>query len=188
MNTSDYRIVFDVTNVGFKSWGFSAFGLIFVAIGVALPTIMKVQIFGQQPAFKIKWFPRLFLGFAVIWTVATFSFTYFDYLRAIRAMRSNQAETVVGRVNRFKPMPFSGHAMESFAVNGVEFYYSDYAVTAGFNNTASHGGPIREGLPVKIWYLAGEILRLDVENVPNQSPDPAPAPGMPPAGHESRHG
>jgi hypothetical protein len=54
-------------------------------------------------------------------------------------------------------------------VHGVRFQYSDYVITAGFNNTSSHGGPIREGLPVRIWYLDGEILRLDIAKRPKQT-------------------
>jgi hypothetical protein len=56
--------------------------------------------------------------------------------------------------------------MESFVVKGVAFKYSDSVIAAGFNNSASHGGPIREGLHVKIWHLNGEILRLDIEKEP----------------------
>jgi hypothetical protein len=44
----------------------------------------------------------------------------------------------------------------------VEFSYPDYTVTCGFNNTASRGGPIREGLQVRIHYVDQLILRLEV--------------------------
>jgi hypothetical protein len=44
------------------------------------------------------------------------------------------------------------------------FCYSDYEVTAGFNNSASHGGPIREGLPVRVSYIGNTIVRLEVSN------------------------
>ena len=52
--------------------------------------------------------------------------------------------------------------MEQFDIAGVSFSYSDYVITAGFNNSASHGGPIREGLPVRVCHRNGEILRLEV--------------------------
>jgi len=52
--------------------------------------------------------------------------------------------------------------MESFTVGGRRFSYSDYEVTAGFNNTASHGGPIRAGLHVRVTYWGNLILRLEV--------------------------
>jgi hypothetical protein len=66
-------------------------------------------------------------------------------------------------------MPITGHSMESFVVRGVRFEYSDNVSTAGFNNTTSHGGPIREGLPVRVWYRGNEILRLDVAKGPNRA-------------------
>jgi hypothetical protein len=65
-------------------------------------------------------------------------------------------------VRNFKPMPYAGHAEESFDVAGVPFRYSDYQVSVGFNNTASHGGPIREGLPVRISFVGNTILRLEI--------------------------
>jgi len=59
-------------------------------------------------------------------------------------------------------MPYTGHQDETFTVNGVRFSYSDFGVTCGFNNSASHGGPIREGLQVRIHYVGNAILRLEV--------------------------
>ncbi|WP_322021733.1 MULTISPECIES: hypothetical protein [unclassified Burkholderia] len=52
--------------------------------------------------------------------------------------------------------------MERFCVGQVCFSYSDYVVTGGFNNTASHGGPIRAGLPVRGSYVDGLIVKLEV--------------------------
>jgi hypothetical protein len=42
--------------------------------------------------------------------------------------------------------------------------YSDYVVTAGFNNTASHGGPIRQDLPVRISYVGNSIVKLEIRS------------------------
>lgn len=111
----------------------------------------------------MKWFPRVFVGFAVVWTSISFAATFADYRGAVSALRNNRAQVVEGTVTEFKPMAYAGHGMESFVVQGVKFEYSDFIITAGFNNTASHGGPIREGLPVKIWYSGGEIPRVDIK-------------------------
>ena len=161
--------MFDVTQTGFRQWWFSAFGLIFIVVGLALPTLIRRGIFRKSPPSMEKWFPKVFLGFAIFWTVTSFITTYGDYRAAIHAMRTNQVKVVEGIVTQFTPMPYSGHVMESFVVQGVRFEYSDYVITAGFNNTSSHGGRIREGLPVRIWYRGNEILRLDVAKGPNQA-------------------
>jgi hypothetical protein len=59
-------------------------------------------------------------------------------------------------------MPYAGHANEHFTVCGVPFSYSDYVVTEGFNRTSSHGGPMREGLWVRITYVGDIIARLEI--------------------------
>jgi hypothetical protein len=102
------------------------------------------------------------LAFAIIWTVTTFVGTYRSYWVAVDALKTNAARVAEGVVTDFEPMPASGHAMESFCVSGTCFQYSDYVATAGFNNTSSHGGPIREGLPVRVTYLGDTILKLEV--------------------------
>ncbi len=43
-------------------------------------------------------------------------------------------------------MPYGGHQQESFTVEGVKFSYSDFSISPSFNNTKSHGEPIRKGL------------------------------------------
>jgi hypothetical protein len=75
----------------------------------------------------------------------------------------NGKYTVVeGVVVDFVPMPYSGHAMEKLNVDGHHYEYSDYNVVAGFNNTQSHGGPIHQGLRVRIADVDGQIARLEI--------------------------
>lgn len=74
---------------------------------------------------------------------------------------------IEGRVTKFHPMPVKGHDHEHFEVAGITFRYSDYeAGTNGFNNTASHGGPVREGLPVRICHSDGRIRKLEIARAP----------------------
>jgi hypothetical protein len=84
------------------------------------------------------------------------------YARARIAYLEGQYSTVEGTVTNFHPMPYSGHQDETFSVNGVQFSYSDYVLIPCFNNTASHGGPVHEGLRVRIAYSGNCILKLEV--------------------------
>jgi hypothetical protein len=92
-----------------------------------------------------------------------------EYLKLRSAYRHGQFSVVEGYVTNFRPMPYEGHQDECFSVQSETFCYSDYALTAGFNNSASHGGPVREGLPVRISYVGRTIVRLEVRGdaVPN---------------------
>ena len=81
---------------------------------------------------------------------------------------------IEGVVTDFQPMPSSGHGQESFTVSGVHFTYSDFVVTSGFHRTNYRGGPVRDGLHVRIHYRGQDIARLEIAGeqttaTPNQS-------------------
>lgn len=159
----DYKVVFDVTDAGYKSWTFPAFGLIFVAVGAVLVAFRnKLPGSWHKHHRASKLFAFFFLGFAVFWTLITSLLTYSDYSSLKTSKETNRASVVEGSVTDFKPMPFAGHAMEKFCVQQICFEYSDYVITAGFNNTSSHGGPIKEGLPVRATYVGNSIVKLEV--------------------------
>jgi hypothetical protein len=158
-----YVTVFDVAGAGYKSAGFPAFGLIFVVLGILLVVFRrKLPRWNTRSRLARIIFPYGFLCCAVLWTLVAFISTYSDYRNALRARATDTARVVEGPVTNFVPMPVTGHALERFCVSDVCFNYSDYAVTAGFNRTRSHGGPIREGLPVRITYLGNTIIKLEV--------------------------
>ena len=159
----NYHTVFDIAAAGFKSWSFPAFGLIFVAIGAIL-FVRRRSLPGrwsERPRASAA-FAGVYLAFAVFWTATAFLSTYGEYRSLSEAERSGQVQVVEGRVADFRPMPAAGHAMERFCVADACFEYSDFVVTGGFNNTSSHGGPIRAGLAVRVSHVHGRIVKLEV--------------------------
>lgn len=157
----NFELVFDADEAGYRQWWFPAFGLIFVAIGLGIVIYHRRN---PSPG-RSRWsrvFPYLFAGFAVFWVSVSFVGTFSEYWELRQALRSGQFKVVEGKVVDFVPMPAQGHAMEKFTVNGHRYEFSDYVVTAGFNNTQSHGGPIREGLIVRIADVRGKIARLEI--------------------------
>jgi hypothetical protein len=89
------------------------------------------------------------------------------YVTSVSILSGNQAQVVEGQVHNLSS--FANGKAESFTVEGVQFSYSEYSQSRGFHNVSSLGGPIREGLQVKIWYARIEgdpsepvILRLDI--------------------------
>lgn len=156
-------MVFDATGQG-PDWRPTAFGLIFVVIGIALMSELKAP----APRFMARspgWFAPLFLGFALVWTGLA-SAAVWNQWSAVHSAIEQGAPVVEGPVENFHPMPAAGHDDEHFTVGGVYFAYSDYAVTPGFHNSSSHGGPIRAGLHVRIHYAPGvespNIVKLEV--------------------------
>jgi hypothetical protein len=83
--------------------------------------------------------------------------------RCLEQARSGDFQVVQGEVRDYKPMPSRGKGSESFTVNGIHFSYSDGDLSrGGFNNAALHGGPIREGLYVRICHRDGRVLKIEV--------------------------
>ena len=159
----DYKVVFDIADAGFKSWSFPASGLIFVAIGL-LMVIFPKDIPGWRGKHPLarNIFSFFFLGFAIIWTLTSFLGTHNKYSKLRSLQKAGSFNVVKGKVSNFRPMPYGGHAIEKFCVKDHCFEYSDYVISGGFNNTSSHGGPIRKGLPVRITFIGNKIIKLEV--------------------------
>lgn len=154
---NQYRVVFDLCQKGFE-WWFPGLGLIFVGIGGITAWLGRTRNWPRSRRFA----GYLLIGFACLWSGLVFSTTFSEYIGLRSAYRRFQLSVVEGRVTNFRPMPYEGHQLECFSVQSYTFCYSDYVVTAGFHNSASHGGPIREGLPVRVSFIGNTIVRLEV--------------------------
>lgn len=157
----NYRVVFDIATAGYKAWFFVAIGGIGVLAGTGLVAFRRF-LPERRPLLFHRYFPFLFLGFTLLWTTWAFVGTYSEYRTALAARLNGTATVTEGVVTDFVPMPRSGHADEKFTVNGITFAYSDYHVTAGFNNTKSNGGPIDEGKKVRVTHLGDIIVKLEI--------------------------
>lgn len=153
----NYEVVFDVGAAGYRHAWVPAVGVLFVAIALGL-----LVVSWRWRDRAVAWFALALLIGAGLWTWSAREATRGDYEVLAAALRSGGVAVVEGRVEHFVPMPATGHALEHFCVGSQCFSYSDYVLTAGFNRTASHGGPIREGLRVRVTYLGNQIARLEV--------------------------
>ncbi|HTV49017.1 MAG TPA: hypothetical protein VMG59_11300 [Phycisphaerae bacterium] len=159
-----YVTFFEITQKPYQ-WWFPAFGLIFVLIG----TILVWNGRRKKTETTKKLVGYFILLFASLWVFCAFVLTFFEYRQCINAYRNGNYAVVEGRVENFHPMPYEGHSDETFTVGNESFSYSDYDIQPGFNQAASHGGPIRDGLQVRIAYYDGQILRLEIraDSVPS---------------------
>jgi hypothetical protein len=171
-----FATVFDVAQSGYTTWWFPAHGLIFVGVGVLFvcwpALVLKVmpikgpdlldflELLYFWPVRARKIFGWIFLSLAMLWTVTSLTGTYGEYRTMVAALHDGRCAVVEGRITDFVSMP--GRPDESFVVGDRRFAYSDDIVTAGFHNTRHHGGPIREGLYVRVTYFGNSILRLEV--------------------------
>jgi hypothetical protein len=171
----DYQVAFDAAREGYHGWWFGLFGLIFAGIGLT----MVGETRAARGAMKV--FAWVFVGFSILWTGVATCLPYREHQKAVERLAKGQTEVVEGPVENFRPQPRGGHARERFTVKGVAFSFSDNVLTPGFHRTVARGGPLREGLPVRINYdPRHQILRLEIPKevpyVPNAGFDPAALP------------
>jgi len=162
----EYEVAFEIAHSGIGSLIHVLPGVGFVVIGLVLIKNRK-RLSENRPRQLVNVFLWFFLLFSLIWTLIA----GFGVGLEQASLRSDYAaghyKVVEGTVENFDPMPYEGHKDESFTVKGVKFSYSDFHVSPGFNNAASHGGPIKEGLHVRISYIGNTILKLEVAKSAN---------------------
>ena len=164
-----YRTVFDLVNAGYHPPRIAIF-MTGVLIGlIALAQALKaIKNHRQVPMFTL---PSVLYGHSFIallaigFTLPLFAFiaSWEEYHRLTTGYRKGSAEYAEGVVESFSAMPAEGHRDEEFRVNGARFHYSEFSTTCAFHNTQSQGGPLRDGLRVRIWHIGNSIIRLDVE-------------------------
>lgn len=159
MTQDQYSVVFDLSQKGLQ-WWFPAFGLVFVAIGGVIIWLGRRNRW-PLPRSIVGYF---MVGFACLWSGLAFATMLPEYLNLRSAYRQGHFSITEGFVTNFRPMPYEGHQSECFSVQSETFCYSDYVVSAGFNNSASHGGPIRDGVPIRVSYIGNTIVRLEIRN------------------------
>ena len=163
-----YEVVFDIKYEGFWSLAFILPGVLFILISV-IGIKNKDKLISRnfhvlgKPATKKSLNVSLgfVLMFSVFWTVLVGYGLATKLYSLLSRYEQGKYDVVEGLVQNFEPMPYAGHKSESFTVKGVKFSYSNYSVTSGFNNATSHGGPISEGLQVRISYIRNTILKLE---------------------------
>jgi hypothetical protein len=157
-----YETVFDVAQNAYTCWWISIPCIVVLAAALVVAIRMPPPWGPGGRARKISDWLSLGLG-ALIPLVSLASFGAGGREAAWKLRNENYA-VVEGRVTDFVASPASGLSQkeESFVVDGRRFTYQGYNVSSGFHQVASQGGPIHEGLYVRITYTGPQILRLEI--------------------------
>ena len=158
----NYKVIFDIAKSASPDYPVEAIPLVIIGLFLVVFRRRLPGWWGNHPRAS-SIFSFFFFGFSLLITTLIFFITYRDYSELLEAESSGKLSVTEGKVKNFIPMPVAGHAMESFCVAESCFEYSDYVITGGFNNSTSHGGPINEGLQVRVSYLGNKIVKLEVE-------------------------
>jgi hypothetical protein len=140
---------FDVRGVGLASAFVPvAIGLLLLAIGIAAVK------YGRRPG---RW---LILPMAVV-VIGLGIDEVARYVSLRRAVTAGTLRKSEGFIRNFARSPYRPK-YESFDVGGRHFGYFREDLGPAFHRTQSDGGPLGDGVYVRIWDRDGEIARLEV--------------------------
>lgn len=162
-----YRTIFEFTEKGFDSFLFLPILFIIIGIGISWFNIRFNRSTSPKKKFIII-FGFIFSGFALLIMLVTIPSSISSRSKLKRIYENKEYQIVEGVIENFHPMPYSGHDVESFTVKDVKFEYSDFILHSGFDQTASHGGPLKEnGQQVRLSYIkSGEgniIIKIELK-------------------------
>lgn len=156
-----YRVVFDLLEVGYQHWGFALTGVVSVIAGLGLLALGRTALKNSHPLLR-ETIPKAVIAVTVVFTLVAFLPTFLPYRSMRSALASGEAEVLEGIVSQFEIQRTATNQPERFELAGRTFAYSDYTMTPGFHQSRARGGPLKEGLRVRLAHIGGTIVRLEV--------------------------
>ncbi|HZU53742.1 MAG TPA: hypothetical protein VFF77_07585 [Holophagaceae bacterium] len=163
------QVVFDIGQVGYQASPFVILGLVFFVIALVWFLVnfskkKRALAIAKSPWGNLAPYMRaLAVGFAATWTAVVFISTYPGYHHLRDALAQGRCQATEGRVEHFHTGTGDrGSTEESFDVRGVHFSYFGSSMGSGFSQIQAEGGPMKEGLHVRIFAYQGVIARLEI--------------------------
>lgn len=154
--------MFDLTRHGYTAWRAAITPMLAAFAVVALLILIRRATRDQPRERRISEIVAVIAvaGCCLVACVITVS-TWREYAMLSRSIREGHCRIITGRVTHLTPERSGGHPIERFRVAADSFWYSSSATTSAFHTTVAKGGPIREGLLVRLFAVDGAIVRLD---------------------------
>jgi hypothetical protein len=156
-----YRLVYDLAQAGYTGWPYPGIAVALLVVSVANAKLRRRR---RQPLGP--WGDRSTAAFLGCVAILLFAVTYLPYRSMRKALESGRFTVVEGTVQRYRlndPVTTDEETWEVVSGGSVYRYSYDNATPEpGFGHTTAHGGPIHEGLRVRIADVGGSIARLEV--------------------------
>jgi hypothetical protein len=154
--------VFDLARYGYTAWRAATIPMVAALAAIALLIPIRRAAWDRSRERQISEVVAMIstAGCCLIAFVIVAS-TWSEYSTLSRSIRAGHYRIIIGRVAHLTPERSGGHPIERFSVGADSFWYSSSATTSAFHTTVAKGGPIREGLFVRIFAVNGAIVRLD---------------------------
>ena len=160
---TDYQLVFDAAANGYQAWRAAILpGCVSVAALIILVLVRSKCSIKAKGTLFYRGIISAVAAVAALGCVAMLVHTRREYDALRSSLRDRTFQVVEGYVVDFVPQGADGHPIERFRVNSTRFEYSRSNITSAFHHTAIEGGPIRDGIFVRIADVNGKIARLEI--------------------------
>jgi hypothetical protein len=151
-----YHLVYDVRAAGFRfEWDW------FSPLLVTAAALVRFRFADHNAKWPERPISALVAVASAAMTIFVVRENYSGYRDLRRAVEDGRYAVVEGAVEAFVPGLLEGHQNERFRVGTHRFEYSPHLGVTGFRQLRAAGGPLREGLQVRIYDVNGTIARLD---------------------------
>lgn len=155
-----YHLVFDASAVHYPIWRWMAPWLVAAAVGAIL--LRWPGVYGPKRRRFMRLFGALLIAAGLGGAVWIWRASVGQRERVLAALRGGRYVAVEGVVQHFRPGAADSHPPEEFDVGGRHYRYAPSELLYGFSQVAGAGGPVREGLRVRIADVDGLIARLEI--------------------------
>lgn len=133
---------------------------IFISISLLILTVIFIYLkIRKKSKFIIKTLPFITVIGVLFFIISNVNDNQ-DYNRLQKIVVEKHHSVLEGYIEDFIPEPTTGTIPESFKVGDVNFSYYDNSENDAFHKSSISGGPIKEGLYVRIFYSENKILGL----------------------------
>jgi hypothetical protein len=161
---NEFDVLFDVRTAEFSSW--IAFGPMVVLVAALVVELIRRRA-ELRTIFRVPTNPRMavyLLAAVVLASMAGGLFRGYaeEQNEFVRVLDANQARTVEGVILNYTPQQWTGRPLEKFRVDTSLFSFDGFGASPAYHQRLRSGGPLREGMRVRVFEHRGNILRIEV--------------------------
>jgi len=148
----DFYVVYDISQAVFSEWMFDVTSAILIIIIVFAVFLFLKKFYNNLVLEYLRFLiiPFIILiVLGIIWNI----FTYKTYLNVKNKYKNNDSIKIVEGYVANVHLQYGRMNKQFFQVGKESFEISENIYTGGFDKTVQKGGPIKEGLYVRINYI-----------------------------------
>jgi hypothetical protein len=153
----EYEVVFDAARIAAKwaevNWAITGLGISILLVAL----LRQVKLRGPQSG---RWIVVLLF----MWIGVQFMFTRYYFPSSLRKpwFRTGRLVTVEGKAENFHSVNTGNVSVDTYMVEGRRVSYANQEPTCCYHMPAGFGGPVREGMQVRVTMDGPCVVKLEI--------------------------